>query len=66
MTYRTTRRCDRDIVDIYIRGVADFGVDQAERYHDGLVATFRLLADNPRLARRPHLATMIAPCMPAS
>ena len=51
MTYRTTRRCDLDIIEIYGRGVAKFGVDQAERYHEGLIATFDLLANNPRIAR---------------
>jgi len=51
MGYRTTRQADQDIIDIYVRGVADFGFDQAERYHQGLVAAFELLAGNPHLAR---------------
>ena len=36
---------------MYGRGVAKFGVDQAERYHEGLIATLDLLANNPRIAR---------------
>jgi toxin ParE1/3/4 len=40
MSYRTTRQADQDIIDIYVRGAADFGVAQAERYHVGLVAVF--------------------------
>ena len=51
MTYRTTRQADRDIIDIYIRGAAEFGHTQAERYHEGLVAALELLASNPQLAR---------------
>jgi Plasmid stabilization system protein len=51
MTYRTTRRADQDVIDIYVHGAGEFGLDQAERYHQGLVATFELLAENPRLAR---------------
>lgn len=71
MSYRTTRQADQDIIDIYVRGAADFGVAQAERYHAGLVAVFDLLADNPHIAREraefnppvrlhPYQAHMIA------
>jgi toxin ParE1/3/4 len=49
--YRTTRRADQDIIDVYAHGAAEFGIDHAERYHRGLVTTFALLADNPRMAR---------------
>jgi toxin ParE1/3/4 len=49
--FRTTHRADQDIIDIYLRGVADFGAVQAEQYHHGLGAAFALLAANPRLAR---------------
>jgi toxin ParE1/3/4 len=55
MSYKTTRQADQDIIDIYVRGIAEFGVDQAERYHEGMVSVFDLLAENPRLAReRPE------------
>ena len=71
MIYRTTRRADQDIIDIYVHGAAEFGVDQAERYHEGLISVFDLLAENPLLARertefnppvrlRPYQAHMIA------
>lgn len=49
--YWTTRRCDQDVIDIYVKGVTTFGVDQAERYHRELVATFELPAANPLMAR---------------
>jgi toxin ParE1/3/4 len=51
MGHRLTRAAEQDVVNTYIQGAAAFGIDQAERYHAGLVATFELLADNPRLAR---------------
>lgn len=51
MTYKTTRQADQDIIDAYVHGVQEFGTDQAERYHQGLIATFELLSANPRLAR---------------
>lgn len=57
MAYSTTRRADQDIIDIYARGATDFGVEQAERYHHGLVAAFELLADNPHMTReRPEFS----------
>lgn len=51
MSYKTTGQADRDIIDHYVRGAADFGVNQAERYYEGLVAAFDLLAANPHIAR---------------
>jgi toxin ParE1/3/4 len=71
MIYRTTRRADQDIIDIYVHGAAEFGVEQAERYHEGLISVFDLLAGNPLLARErtefnppvrlhPYQAHMIA------
>jgi toxin ParE1/3/4 len=51
MTYRTTIEADEDIAGAYVAGALQFGVDQAERYQDGLFAAFALLASQPRLAR---------------
>ncbi|TVR84711.1 MAG: type II toxin-antitoxin system RelE/ParE family toxin [Rhodospirillales bacterium] len=51
MIYKTTRRADQDIIEIYLHGASTFGVDQAERYVEGMVAAFELLARNPQLAR---------------
>lgn len=51
MAVRTTRKADEDIIAAYLHGAAEYGIEQAERYHAGLMATFALLAANPRLAR---------------
>jgi toxin ParE1/3/4 len=51
MNLKTTSRADEDIIDIYIYGVREFGVQQAERYHAGLVEAFQLLADHPYAMR---------------
>jgi toxin ParE1/3/4 len=51
VTYRTTLEADEDIVRIYIQGVANFGVDQADAYFEGLFETFEILAVNPQMAR---------------
>lgn len=51
MKYRTTRLADQDIIQLYGRGVMDFGVLQAEDYIEGLFTAFELLAANPHIAR---------------
>ena len=48
--YKTTKRADNDIIEIYVRGVREFGFPQAERYHQRLIEVFELLALNPRMA----------------
>lgn len=51
MIFRTSQQADEDIADAYLAGAVRFGVAQAERYQDGLFATFQMLADNPLMAR---------------
>ncbi len=51
MTYRLTGKAEDDFISIYVTGVRDFGVAQAERYQRDLIETFETLSDNPRLAR---------------
>ena len=43
MAYRLSGKAEEDIIQIYVTGVEMFGVDQAERYHEGLERTFELL-----------------------
>ena len=50
MAYRLSRKAEDDVIQIYLAGVETFGVDQAERYHEGLERTFALLADFPQAA----------------
>lgn len=55
MSYKTTRKADQDIIDVYVYGAGAFGVEQAERYLEGMVSVFELLGENPYLAReRPE------------
>ena len=42
---------EADLADIWRRGAAEWGIEQADRYADGLFALFDLLADFPELAR---------------
>jgi toxin ParE1/3/4 len=51
MRYRTTRRADDDVFDIYARGTRDFGEHQAERYHAGLLRAFEFIAAHPLATR---------------
>ncbi|WP_022728628.1 type II toxin-antitoxin system RelE/ParE family toxin [Fodinicurvata sediminis] len=54
MQLRTSRKADEDIIAIYLYGVREFGVHQAERYHSDLMATLRLLSEQPMIARERH------------
>ena len=49
--YQLTQAASDDIEGIFIEGLALFGLAQADKYHDGLTATFEFLADVPRAAR---------------
>jgi toxin ParE1/3/4 len=51
MAYRLTRKAEEDLTEVYLTGIRDFGVAQAEVYLAKLLQTFDLLADNPALAR---------------
>lgn len=54
-SYRLTRRADQDLIDIYLYTLETFGLDQAERYVEGIRSCLGLLADNPRLGRRADI-----------
>lgn len=44
-------RAEQDITDIWTDGADRWGVDQAERYFDGMVKLFDLLSAQPEIAR---------------
>lgn len=57
MAYRLSRKAEEDILQIYVTGVGDFGVEQAERYHAGLERALSFLSSFPRAApERPELS----------
>lgn len=49
--YRLSRKAEEDIIATFMHGVAQFGVEQAEHYHDLLEKTFQFLVENPEAAR---------------
>ncbi|RYD75305.1 MAG: type II toxin-antitoxin system RelE/ParE family toxin [Verrucomicrobiaceae bacterium] len=54
MVFRLSRRAVDDLEAIYLLGLASFGEEQADRYHESLNATFTLLSDFPEIARERH------------
>ena len=42
---------EADLVEIWLHGAANCGVEQAERYVDGLFAVFDLLVEFPEMSR---------------
>ena len=49
--YRLTDRARADLIDIYDFTESKFGAYQAEAYYAGLVRSFGLLADFPRIGQ---------------
>lgn len=49
--YELTARADRELLDLYLYGVGEFGFRQAEDYLLGLRRTFDILAEQPQLGR---------------
>lgn len=56
--YALSRKAEEDIIEIFLQGIENFGLQQAERYHSTLEKSFRFLAENPQAA---HLRMEITP-----
>ncbi len=50
MDYVLSRKAEEDVVGIFMEGIQDFGVMQAEKYHLKLEECFEFLAENPLAA----------------
>lgn len=48
--YRLSEKAIGDLDRLYEFGVEQFGLEQADRYFDGLIARFEAIALDPRLA----------------
>ena len=51
MSYRLSRKAEEDLIQIFIHGMEEFGVAQAENYHAAFERQFRRLSENPRMGR---------------
>lgn len=49
--FTLSRKAEEDIIAIFMHGLSQFGIQQAERYHDLLEKTFQFLTENPEAAR---------------
>ena len=52
MPYRLSERADQDVEDIAVFTIRTFGVQQAQKYHEGLKRSFEFLSENPLAARQ--------------
>jgi toxin ParE1/3/4 len=48
-SYKLNQEAEEDLDRLYEHGILSFGLDQADRYYDGLIRRFSEIADNPRL-----------------
>lgn len=51
MAYTLSIEAEEDVIAIFLSGAEQFGVAQAERYHDELEKIFDLLSTHPQAAR---------------
>lgn len=49
--FRLTRAAADDLITIFLEGIEQFGLPQADTYHEALSAIFAFLADYPQAAR---------------
>lgn len=47
--YRLSQAAKDDLVRLYRRGIIEFGMQQADRYYDGLIARLERIAVDPTL-----------------
>ncbi len=45
--YKISPAAQSDLVDIYMRGIQNWGTTKADMYQQQLIATFNILAENP-------------------
>ena len=51
MNYRLSAKAEADLIQIYLSGVEDFGVAQAEDYQNRLDQAIELIGHSPEIAR---------------
>ncbi|NRA86545.1 MAG: type II toxin-antitoxin system RelE/ParE family toxin [Rhizobiales bacterium] len=51
MSYKLSKKAKLDLVNIYVKGVELFGVNQAEKYFSEFEDAFLLLSNNPKVSR---------------
>lgn len=49
--YQLSDKADADLAEIYEYSILNFGLSTAREYYTGLMKTFDMLSDNPKLGR---------------
>lgn len=49
MSYRLSAKAEEDLAEIWVYSAKHWGIEQADRYIDALIARFLWLSDNPAL-----------------
>jgi toxin ParE1/3/4 len=51
MAYKLSVEAEDDVIGIYISGAEQFGLSQAEHYHNNLEKIFEFISEYPQVAR---------------
>lgn len=51
MTYKLSQEADSDLYALYIEGIEEHGIVQADKYYDELIGALDLLGRHPEMAR---------------
>lgn len=62
--FRLTRAAVDDLTAIFLEGIGQFSLPQADGYHEGLSAIFAFLADYPHAARLRDEIHRLFACIP--
>jgi len=49
--YKTSKLAEEDLLDIFLKGIEDFGVKKAQQYSLEMDKAFNLLADYPNMGK---------------
>lgn len=53
--YKVSPAAERDLIDIYLRGLNKWGEKQANEYQHRLISAFHTMVNNPNLGRKVEI-----------
>ena len=57
--YKISVLAEQDLVDIYVRGLQQWGEKKADAYQLKLISSFRLLAENPGIGNTVTIRPLV-------
>jgi len=57
--YKISPVAKNDLIDIYVRGIENWGEVRADKYQLQLISTFNLLAENPDIGHSVAIRTQL-------